>query len=398
MLVQTRAVAGQYIRIDPGLAHSPIGIAQPHEAVEALSLNAVTELGTPAWIEVRLRRVTGWMFGLHLKPYAPDAGSAIGFHIIRVEPGMKEGIIRSRPRLIKAIPDGNGDLLAELHRALGDATTFIARPMSLGDQFVPFLAGRDPKVAAQDWVNRLEGWIRAAPFAYWESFNEMSDLSYMAAYGVFEAERVRLLASRGWKACVGNFGVGNPSDSAWPAFYPALEAGHTHRALLGLHEYGGLRLDTYYGPNQGPQMLSGQRVPFPDSYEEGYLFGRYRTVWRTHIVPRGWTNVRIALTEFGVDYVATDTIARLVGYPTSHWRSCSEAWARLDNRPDTARYYADQLIWADGQLRRDAYMEGVTIFTLGSYDDPSPASWRQYDIYGEVADMLYTHISNSRGD
>lgn len=323
--------------------------------------------------------------------------SKLGFHVdILTYPGQPEQMIAAGTKVIKVIESMG--LLQHLHGALGDQTTFIARAWPVGDDFLRFGGHHDPKAAAVRWFNAMLPVIRQAPFAYWESFNEMSSWDHLAAYGEFEAERQRIMADHGYKCCIGNFAVGTPeiadSGDVWPRFYPALSAAHRYKNILGLHEYGGLWMDLWYGPNTG-LTKGNKRQPFPAEYAGGWLFGRYRKVWRKHIQTNGWTDIRIALTEFGLDMAGTSETSVLTGQTVGAWKSCIGAWERLDGRRDPEQYYFEQLRWADTQMQRDPYLIGATIFTWGTFPD---SLWINHDIQGGVAERLIAYIKSTTDD
>lgn len=328
--------------------------------------------------------------------------SKIGFHVdIQGHPGQVEKMIRAGTRIIKVI--SSMGMLRVLHEALGDKTIFIARDWKVTDDFLRFLGNDDPQEAARRWLDAMRPSIAQVPFAYWESFNEMANWEHLREYGEFEAERQRLMASEGFKACIGNFATGSPPvsdksgdgrEDCWADFYPALEAAHQYGNLLGLHEYGGLWMDLWYGPNQTEALIAGRRVAFPETREEGWLFGRYRRVWRRHIEPNGWTDIRVALTEFGIDRAGDSVTQPLAGYLTSTWQTCGPAWQKLDNRNDAEQYYFEQLQWADRQMQKDSYVVGATIFTWGTM---SPV-WRSFEIEGGVADKLIAYIQSTHDE
>jgi hypothetical protein len=328
--------------------------------------------------------------------------SKIGFHIdIQIHPGQAEKMIRAETRIVKVITSMG--FLRDLHHALGDKTILIARDWKVSDDFTRFGGPTDPVGAARRWLDAMRPSIVQAPFAYWEGFNEMNNWAMMRQYGEFEAERQRLMAAEGFKCCIGNFSTGTPSisnapgdgrEDLWPQFYPALAAAHQFKNILGLHEYGGIWLDLFYGPNQAAAVQTGKRVPFPQSRDEGWLFGRYRKVWRRHIEPNGWTNLRIALTEFGLDKAGDSVTTPLAGYVTQAWRTCGSAWSKLDRRSDSEQYYFEQLQWADRQMQQDPYLVGATIFTWGSFAD----GWHDFDIEGPVAEKLVSYIQSTRDD
>jgi hypothetical protein len=317
--------------------------------------------------------------------------SKLGFHIdLQAHDGELEKIIAARPRVVKVISAMG--ILRELHERLGEGTVFIARDWNVGDDFLKFGGPADPVGAAKRWYDGMRSSIVQAPFAYWEGFNEMSGWDAMSQYGAFEAERQRILHNEGYRACVGNFATGCPEivgdGDLWPRFYPALEAAHRYQNILGLHEYGGLYLWMWYGPNSSAAVRAGRMQRFP-GYAEGWLFGRYRKVWAKHLVPNNWTQVRIALTEFGLDRTATADVDFLTGgsYVAS-WKQAMPWWGKLDQRPDGPQYYVEQLSWADSQLVADPYMVGAAIFTWGT---PSPV-WGDFDVEGEVASKVCDYV------
>lgn len=324
--------------------------------------------------------------------------SKLGFHIdVVTYPGQIEKIIGAGTKILKVI--STLDALKKVHDAQGDKTILIARDWNVGDNFIGFGGHNNPKAKAREWFDKMLPSIQKAPFAYWESFNEMDNWDVLAQYGEFEAERQRIMAENGFKSCIGNFAVGGPPNQdpndVWPRFYPALEAAHKFKSLLGLHEYGALWMDTYYGPNQLHPLQQGKRVEFPDTHEEGWLFGLYRKVWKKHILPKGWTDIRIAITEFGLMSLAPTEINAIAGMNVGSWRTCGDAWARLNNRHDPAQYYFEMLQWADRQFQKDPYVVGACIFTWGTFPE---SAWMKDEIDGEVADKVLAHIKASKDD
>lgn len=328
--------------------------------------------------------------------------SKLGFHIdIQGHHGQVEKMVRAETRIIKVI--SSMGMLRDLYAALGDRTVYIARDWKVTDDFLRFKGDDTPQEAAHRWMEGMRPALAQAPFAYWESFNEMSNWDALQEYGIFEAERQQLMAAEGFKACIGNFATGTPAiahedgdgrTDIWEAFYPALEKANELGNILGLHEYGGLWMDLWYGPNQSDELRSGQRVPFPEERHEGWLFGRYRKVWRRHIEPNGWTNIRIALTEFGLDMAGTSDTSVLAGYTVGPWTTCGPAWERLDGRQDAEQYYVDQLKWCDRQMMKDPFVIGCTIFTWGTLGD----FWKKFEIDGPVAEALVEHIAQTVHD
>lgn len=319
--------------------------------------------------------------------------SKLGYFVLDPYDGLIQQLARAKPAMIKA---GDPGFLKDVYNSVGPDTTYIARNFSEIDDMARWDNGRiltDPVGAADYWVDAYRPAMQIAPFAYWESFNEMSNFSWMPQYGIFEAERQRLMHLEGFKACIGNFSVGNPpiapdTNDPWSWFHPALAACHNYKNLLGLHEYGGLYMDLFYGPNQREAMLAGHHISMPDGYDEGWLACRYRKVWRQHIVPNEWTDIQIAITETGLDRAGTDVIDALVGKPVGPWKQCQEYWLNHDRIMDGAAYFAQMMEWYDRQLKADHYVRGCTIFCLGTRSK----EWNQFNVQGDVADILDGYI------
>lgn len=336
--------------------------------------------------------------------------SKIGAFPTRTYSGQIQDVISSKMRVYKSFDLGQ---LRELYRALGAVTVFIARPHSAGDDFIRFAGGlglADPERAAEEWWRyAFTEFADAQKFGqeivdqnrafYYEGFNEPvfdDDLSLMEKYGRFEAHRQYLMHEEGFKACIGNFPTGGPAISEfdgdpdrvdlWPGMYPALEAADRYRSVLGLHEYGGLYTSLYYGDeNQHNAVVARGGCTFPETYEEGWLICRYRKVWRRHIVPNGWTGIRIAITEFGLDRAGTVTTDILTGGANAGpFKQLGEHWRNLNGRNDSEQFYLEQLRWADAQMQRDSYLIGATMFAWGT---ESPV-WEEWNIEGNVGTMI----------
>jgi hypothetical protein len=330
--------------------------------------------------------------------------SKLGPFILQSYRGQLEALIAARPPIVKAFDFGQ---LIELHNHLGEATIFIARLNTGGDDFKRFengLAVTNPRAAAAKWWEYARHELRSVDlrFAYIEGHNEMADWDVLPQFGEFEAERQRLMAEDGYRACIANFSVGCPDLSefagdpdrpdVWYTMYPALEAAHRYHNLLGLHEYGGLWMWLWYGPNQHQTVADRRWVEFPGEYAEGWLFGRYRKLWRRHIAPHGWTGIRIALTELGLDRAGLVTTDLLTGGASvGPWKHCPPWWSVLNGRGDSDRYYLQQLRWADSQMQRDPYLIGATMFAWGTTDPV----WSAWDIQGAVGEALLAGLRNT---
>ncbi|HFD38245.1 MAG TPA: hypothetical protein ENJ31_00120, partial [Anaerolineae bacterium] len=185
----------------------------------------------------------------------------------------------------------------------------------------------------------------------WEGFNEPlpGDEGQMRRLADLEAERVRLLAERGLRAVVGNFGTGQPPLEWWPAFRPALEAAQAHGGYLGLHEYAAPTL--WYNTNRPP--LDFRAEPG----DEGWLTLRYRKVYRQYLRPWG-LHLPLLITECGLDGQVTDR----PGPAGRGWKDFAGFWAELGMGWDAAGNYVEQLAWYDSELQLDEVVHGAAVF------------------------------------
>jgi hypothetical protein len=211
----------------------------------------------------------------------------------------------------------------------------------------------------------------------WEGFNEPvpGDEGQMRKLAELEAERTRLLAERGLRAVVGNFGAGQPPLEWWPTFRPALEAAQAHGGYLGLHEYSAPTI--WYHTNREPLDFRA------DPADEGWLTLRYRKVYRQFLNPWG-LRLPLLITECGVDGLITDR----PGPPGQGWKDFAAYWAELGMGWDTAGNYIEQLAWYDSGLQQDDYVRGAAIFAMTGFQE-----WESYQIQGSAAAILQQYLS-----
>lgn len=168
--------------------------------------------------------------------------------------------------------------------------------------------------------------------------NESSQTSAdeIARLADYSAQFVRLAADQGYKAAVGVFSEGNPSNLDWWAqFRPALLAARQHGGYLALHEYG--------IPSLG--------------FEDWHLL-RHRRVWS--VLPDD-CRVPILVTEAGID-------GGIEGRKEVGWRGYMDS-----------RAYADWLRRYRQEIAADAYVHGATLFLCGGYPQ-----WATFSIDDEV--------------
>ncbi len=212
----------------------------------------------------------------------------------------------------------------------------------------------DPVQRANEWWARFGELILANPdIDYWEGYNEpnIGSRDALLWYSQFEAERVRILAANGKRAVIGNFSTGTPDvtdPQMWPQFYAAIDSAIQYGGILGLHEYG-TPMQQYWDESVG----------------EGWLVGRYRKIYRQHLIPDNKV-LPVVFTESGVDVVQP------IGWK-NHF---------------TEQEYIDQLIWYDNILKQDDYVLGSTIFAL------EIPGWESFDI-APILDPLIRYISDT---
>jgi hypothetical protein len=106
----------------------------------------------------------------------------------------------------------------------------------------------------------------------------------------------------------------------------------------------------------------------------------------------------LILTEFGADAVGNNC----PGTPSGAWKDLADFWRGYDGgrdpidywrKPgsdrDAERYFAEQLIWYDREIQKDAYVLGATIFTFGA----SSPTWERYRVdETRIPGYLAAHI------
>jgi len=295
--------------------------------------------------------------------------SRLGIHVIwNTSPDIVEFVYRTKPTVVKAVDD-----LGWLERVkeLSPKTVTIAR-LSLPAQTV---AG-DPVAAAQAFVAQYLPTFLERPYVdYWEVWNE-PDTSHMAWYAAFEAERVRVMASYGLKASIGNFAAGTPEWDQFLAFLPAIQAAQQYGGILGVHEYDAPTLNRSVGiPLPG-------RPAYPD---RGVLALRYRYWYEDILKPRGLV-IPLVISEAGID----GGIQNRPGPAEARgWRDFATYWGESGLSHDATRFYLEQLAWYDGEVQKDDYVLGFTVFTAG----PLSKEWESFDVTQILPKIAYYMVS-----
>jgi hypothetical protein len=302
-------------------------------------------------------------------PLEAPGRSRLGIHVIwNTSPDIVEFVYRTKPTVVKAVDD-----LGWLERVkeLSPKTVTIAR-LSLPAQTV---AG-DPVAAAQAFVAQYLPTFLERPYVdYWEGWNE-PDTSHMAWYAAFEAERVRVMASYGLKASIGNFAAGTPEWDQFLAFLPAIQAAQQYGGILGVHEYDAPTLNRSVGiPLPG-------RPAYPD---RGVLALRYRYWYEDILKPRGLV-IPLVISEAGID----GGIQNRPGPAEARgWRDFATYWGESGLSHDATRFYLEQLAWYDGEVQKDDYVLGFTVFTAG----PLSKEWESFDVTQILPKIAYYMVS-----
>ena len=242
----------------------------------------------------------------------------------------------------------------------------------------------DPVAAAKEFVDALlvyaDDGRRRETFDGWEAYNEPvpGNGDEMAKLADFEAERTRLLAERGIRSVIGNFGTGQPPLEMWDRFLPALQAAKQYDGWLGLHEYSAptiYHLSTRDGAGRYPGVTAG---------DTGWLTLRYRQVYNQILRPAG-LEIPLVMTELGVDGLVADRPGPLNAHG---WMDFQQYWAENGYGLWGPGAYVEQLVWYDQAMQQDAYVIGGTIYALAA----SPG-WHTYEIGGVVMQVLKQYLS-----
>ena len=306
-------------------------------------------------------------------PFPAGPPTKLGLFVAWVHSQVMDLVKTGNVTVIKTL-EFDRAFLADI-KAQSPKTIIVGRPQL--DQVQ--LAGSDMNAAARRAADAALSLIAdgADLVDAWEGFNEpvAGDVGEIANLAQLEAERVRLLADRGVRAVVGNFGTGRPPLDWWPAFRPALEAAHRHSGYLGLHEYSAPTIWTH--TNRAD--LDFRAGPA----DEGWLTLRYRKVYRDYLAPWG-LRLPLIISECGVDGLVTDR----PGPPGLGWKDFAGYWEQLGMGPDAPGNYVEQLAWYDSQLQLDDYVVGATVFAMTAWEE-----WETYQLLGDAAVILQQYLS-----
>lgn len=303
-------------------------------------------------------------------PGLPDAEgrSKLGPHVLVREPDLDPWLRQGRPTVVKFVGSWGST------QGISDDILVIGRRVEDG---WPIAQG-DPIESARRFVDHQEELYTHKDnrrITHWEGPNEpAAHKEALEWYAQFEIERMSLLWQRyGLRSVIANFSTGTPELEDWPAFFPALEAALEYDAVLGLHEYGGGYMSWMFGANQ--------LDPTEDEGDTGWTTGRYRKVYRKHLIPNGLV-VPLVITECGID---PGVHPHPPNAPKAHWRDLADYWLEKFGAENVYEEYVRQLLWYEKELRRDPYVIGATLYTHGSTSE----KWDGFDVSGTpVVNML----------
>jgi hypothetical protein len=221
----------------------------------------------------------------------------------------------------------------------------------------------DPEQAARRFVAQHLDVYRLNPAVdYWEGWNEPDpNMANMIWYSRFEQERVRQMASHGFRCAIGSFATGVPELDEFELFLPAIQVAMEHGGILSLHEYGAP--DMFY--------LYGSPLPgYPAYPDRGSLTFRYRWYYREILEPADML-IPLVITEAGIDGI----IGNRPGPGGFGWQDFQSYWVQRGFGEDGPQSFINQLAWYDAGVRQDGYVIGFTIFTAGGF-----GYWEKYDI------------------
>jgi hypothetical protein len=312
-------------------------------------------------------------------PFPPGPPSKLGLFVARNHPQLFHLLQTKAVTVVKTL-ELDANFLADI-KSNSPQTIVIGRI----DLPQLELATLNPAPAAREFVERLMPYAddqRRRPYLDgWESYNEpiAGNEDEMRRLGDFEAERTRLLAERGLRSVIGNFGAGYPPLEYWQHFLHAVQAVKEYNGWLGLHEYSAPTI--YYASTRDQQG----RYPEISIQDSGWLTLRYRKVYNEILKPAGLA-VPLIFTELGVDgFVQNGRPGPAEG---RGWQDFQQYWADHGYGAWGPGAYIEQLVWFDKAMRQDDYVVGGCIYALAA-----SSGWERYDILGPAAEVLQQYLS-----
>jgi hypothetical protein len=234
---------------------------------------------------------------------------------------------------------------------------WVENPDNINDHF-----NKNPEEIAAWWVDKQSPHFVDIPkSAYIEGPNENACDNRQQAdwFSRFEITRMQLMEAYGYKSCIFNFGTGRPSlplddpggVDIWTGLLPALRYAKAYGHIVGMHGYN-------YDPHEVWNNL------------------RYRRVYSW--LPSD-AQPKLVIGEWGLDGAKGR-------FRDSSWRS---------QYADPDAKYFEIIKEYDAEVRKDDYVLGFTIFTVGNDNN---AEWKKFDIAGQpVEGMIRTYVKSQVG-
>ena len=277
----------------------------------------------------------------------------LGVHVNATVGGLPEIMREWKPPLVVNLD--HSDAWHDV-KAASPQTIFVGRVLqALEPDFNdpsldPILAARNHCETILPWAERM-----GQTYEFWQGVNEpvIHSGEAMQRYADFDAERLRVMGSHGFRCVVGSFSVGNPELAYWQQFLPALEAARQYGGALALHEYAWPTLD-----HESQWYLLRHRKVYGGEPEHG---------WEG--LPEHLQTLPLLITECGLDGLIEQ------GSQPRGWR------VLYGHDPDQ---YLQQLLWYDAELQEDPYVIAAAIYCCSVAD----WTWKTYDIWPELARTL----------
>lgn len=278
----------------------------------------------------------------------------LGAQTQAVPSGFSQFISKTKPRIWKLL--GNA-LNVDTAKAIKQASpnTFV-----VGRLYVPDQPYGNPESDAQNFATQLLQTF--APFGDYvdaiEGYNEIIIFNPDDAkrYNTFQAELSRQLRIGGRKSVAYNFSVGHPElfsptgEVTDGAMWQYLLDGLVESDYLGLHEYG------------APDLYTLAR----------YLTLRHRDLYMWIEQVRPAAKKPLIVTEAGQDW------GILPGNPLAGFKAHGVSYDE----------YEKQLTWWNGELEKDDYVLGATIFLFGFSD----SHWESFDLSDDAGQAMFSHL------
>ncbi len=316
--------------------------------------------------------------------FPPRPPSKLGFVVMRNDPVIFDLLSTKGVAAICTL-ELDANFAAQIKQTAPN-TRLIGRLPDHNKAQIDLSSLNDPAGAARTFVEELLAIAgddqRQPHFDGWQSYNEpvANTPDEMKRWAEFEAERTRLLAQRGVRSVIGNFGTGQPPMELWQHFLPAVQAAKENDGWLGLHEYSAPTI--YFFSTKDNK----NRYPGVSPDDNGWLTLRYRHVYNEVLRPAGLGDIPLVFTELGVDGTVKNN--RPGPEDARGWQDFQGYWSDNGYGLWGPGAYIEQLVWFDQAMRQDDYVIGGCIYALAASQ-----GWESYDILGPAAAVLKQYLS-----